>query len=72
MPPVLTITAHFDGKVFIPDHPVDLKPGQRLLLHIQSTQNSEPTQIHAGSAKGEVTISPDFDVPLDDFRVYRE
>jgi hypothetical protein len=69
---VLAITANFDGKVFIPDRPVDLKPGQRLLIHIQPTQNSEPTQIRAGSAKGEVTIAPDFDPPLHDLNEYRE
>ncbi len=69
---MVAITAHFDGKVFVPDQPVDLPPGQRLLLHIEATPSGVPAQIRAGSAKGEITIAADFDAPLDDFSEYRE
>jgi len=29
-----TITAHFDGKVIVPDEPVQLPVGERLQIHI--------------------------------------
>jgi hypothetical protein len=32
---MLAITAHFDGKVIVPDEPVDLPAGQPLVLHIE-------------------------------------
>ena len=32
----MTVTAHFDGKVIIPDEPLDLPPNQPLILQIQS------------------------------------
>jgi hypothetical protein len=30
-----TLTAHFDGKVIVPDEPVQLPVGQRLQVHIE-------------------------------------
>ena len=32
-----TIIAHFDGKVIIPDEPVNLPVGQRLQVHLEVT-----------------------------------
>ena len=29
----LTVNAHFDGKVIVPDEPLDLRPNQALILH---------------------------------------
>ena len=31
----MTVTAHFDGKVFVPDEPLDLPANQALILQIQ-------------------------------------
>lgn len=31
----MTVSAHFDGKVIIPDEPLDLRPNQALILQIQ-------------------------------------
>ena len=31
----MTVSAHFDGKVIVPDEPLDLPPNQALILHIQ-------------------------------------
>ncbi len=31
----MTISAHFDGKVIVPDEPLDLPPNQALILQIQ-------------------------------------
>jgi hypothetical protein len=31
----MTVHAHFDGKVIVPDEPLDLPPNQALILQIQ-------------------------------------
>ena len=31
----MTVSAHFDGKVIIPDEPLDLRPNQALIVQIQ-------------------------------------
>ncbi|HXP88661.1 MAG TPA: hypothetical protein VN841_28280 [Bryobacteraceae bacterium] len=31
----MTVNAHFDGKVIIPDEPLDLPPNQALIVQIQ-------------------------------------
>jgi hypothetical protein len=35
-----TIRAHFDGKVFVPDEPVDLQPQQAVVVHLEGTDHS--------------------------------
>ena len=30
----MTVIAHFDGKVIVPDEPLDLRPNQALRVHI--------------------------------------
>jgi hypothetical protein len=37
-----TIAAHFDGKVIVPDGPVDLPAGQRLTVRIEPAPPAEP------------------------------
>ena len=32
---MVAIKGHFDGKVFVPDEPVDLPRGQAVVLHVQ-------------------------------------
>ncbi|HEX3743347.1 MAG TPA: hypothetical protein VHW09_05445 [Bryobacteraceae bacterium] len=32
----MTVNAHFDGKVIVPDEPLDLLPNQALILQIQT------------------------------------
>jgi len=31
----VTVRAHFDGKVIVPDEPLDLRPNQSLRIHIE-------------------------------------
>jgi hypothetical protein len=31
----VTVSAHFDGKVIVPDEPLDLPPNQALRVHIE-------------------------------------
>ncbi len=37
-----TIAAHFDGRVIVPDGPVDLPAGQRLTVRIETAPATEP------------------------------
>lgn len=32
----MTVSAHFDGKVIVPDEPLDLPPNQALIVQIQA------------------------------------
>lgn len=36
------VPAVFDGKVLVPDHPVDLQPGKKYLLIIEEAPPDEP------------------------------
>ena len=69
---MVAITGHFDGKVIVPDGPIDLPRGQRLLVHIEPAPKAQSQTIQSGSAKGEIEISEDFEAPLDDMNEYRE
>ena len=33
---MVALKAHFDGKVIVPDEPVNLAPNQRLIIHIET------------------------------------
>jgi hypothetical protein len=37
---MISLRAHFDGKVLIPDNPIDLRDGLRLTLHIDVAEAS--------------------------------
>ena len=32
---MMTVNAHFDGKVIVPDEPLDLRPNQALIVQIE-------------------------------------
>ena len=36
----MTVHAHFDGKVIIPDEPLDLRPNQALIVQIQPLEGA--------------------------------
>jgi hypothetical protein len=37
----VTVSAHFDGKVIVPDEPLDLPPNQALILQIQTVRSKD-------------------------------
>jgi hypothetical protein len=39
----MTVTAHFDGKVIIPDEPLDFPPNQALIVRIEAVGANSPT-----------------------------
>ncbi len=38
---MIAINAHFDGKVIVPDEPVDLRPNQALVVRIEPKGKDE-------------------------------
>lgn len=70
---MVTVKAHFDGKVFVPDEPVEslsLRPGTQADVHVNTDAVPQPERVF-GSGKGSVLyMAPDFDEPLEDFKDY--
>jgi hypothetical protein len=38
---MVTVNAHFDDKVLVPDEPLDLRPNQALIVQIQPVEGSD-------------------------------
>jgi hypothetical protein len=36
----MTVNAHFDGKVIVPDEPLDLRPNQALIVQIEPLEGA--------------------------------
>jgi hypothetical protein len=51
---MMTIKAHFDGKVFVPDEPVNLPPNQRVVFYVEVV-NAEGV---SGSPPAEESLAP--------------
>ena len=67
------MTAHFDGKVIVPDEPVHLPVGKRLRIVVEVEPSADAPRRLLGTMKGTVEyMAPDFDAPLDDFKEYME
>ena len=63
------ISAHFDGQVIVPEEPLLLTPGEKVRITIEREEAAQLPQSRrqAGSAQGQVWISPDFNAPLPEF-----
>jgi hypothetical protein len=70
---MVAIKGHFDGKVFVPDEPVDLPRGQAVVLHVQRAPASADrangqTLLDALSPFiGSVSMPPDWSVEHDHY-----
>jgi hypothetical protein len=68
---MIKLTAHFDGKVIVPDEPLALKPNQRVCIQIEPIERPpQPApKRRLGLQRGAVLyIASDFDAELrDDF-----
>jgi hypothetical protein len=40
---MVTVSAHFDGRVIVPDEPLDLPPNQALILQIERVDGAVPS-----------------------------
>ncbi len=50
---MVTLNAHFDGKVIVPDEPLALKPNQKLRISIEPIETTDPDS----AAGGKVDLS---------------
>ena len=72
---MVQLSGHFDGKVFVPDEPVDLPVGRsvRILVEADATEPSgSPSRKSLfGACRGMFRVAEDFDEPLEGFAAYR-
>jgi predicted DNA-binding antitoxin AbrB/MazE fold protein len=63
------ISAHFDGQVIVPEESLLLTPGEKVRVTIEREEVAQAPQSRrqAGSARGQVWLSPDFDALLPEF-----
>jgi hypothetical protein len=71
-----TILAHFDGHVIVPEEPLPLVPGEKVRVTIERESSmpavaTKPRPSLLGILEGRVSISDDFNEPLDAFKEYR-
>ena len=55
----MTIKAHFDGKVFVPDEPLDLPKDQKVLLEVKAAPTEEHKALTAGDLLEIVRSNPE-------------
>jgi len=67
------ISAHFDGRVIVPDEPLSLQPGEKVRVTIERDADSKSPQPRrqAGGLKGKIRLGERFDDPLPDFEEYK-
>jgi hypothetical protein len=51
------LTAHFDGKVIVPDKPLQLPPGQRLRVQIETIEADEYPLTQIGNLATDMGVS---------------
>jgi len=57
----MTIKAHFDGKVLVPDEPVNLPEGKALVVHVEeATTAQQPDDSQAGGMTAGELLKSDF------------
>ncbi len=75
---MVTLNAHFDGKVFVPDEPLALKPNQRVRIQVEPIESPAPHDPKPKRMFGQqpdlvISMSPDWDEPLpDDFWAHND
>jgi hypothetical protein len=62
---MIAINAHYDGKVIVPDEPVDLIPNQALIVRIETKSLNEPPIPESALAWLVANASDSTDVPSD-------
>ena len=56
---MIAVKAHYDGKVLIPDEPVDLPKNEPLLVHIEFARKKKPQGIAALQWLAENAVADD-------------
>ncbi|MDZ4820020.1 MAG: antitoxin AF2212-like protein [Planctomycetota bacterium] len=67
------ISAHYDGRVIVPDEPLSLQPGEKVRVTIERDSEAKQPQPRrrAGGLKGKIRIGEKFAEPLPDFEEYK-
>lgn len=63
---MIAIKAHFDGKVLVPDEPLELPKDTPLIVEIKTADFPQTTRTPGLSRGSVMWISDDFDDPLPD------
>ncbi|HZZ41341.1 MAG TPA: hypothetical protein VFE58_00250 [Tepidisphaeraceae bacterium] len=68
---MIVLNAHFDGKVIVPDEPLNLPPNQKVRIELEPIETPAPLVPKPlrilGQQPGVVTfLAPDWDAPLPD------
>jgi hypothetical protein len=62
-----TVKARFDGRVFVPEEPVNLPVGHVVEVPLETEGKPQP---HFGSCKGKLIVLVEDDDHLEDFKDY--
>ena len=65
MSSAISIKAHFDGKVIVPDEPVDLPLSQALIVRIEADNGMGPPEGHSALAWLEINAIDSASLPTD-------
>jgi len=68
---MVSLNAHFDGKVIVPDEPLDLRPNQRVRIQIEAIDSgresaAKPRRVFGRQPGAFTHVAPDFNEPLPD------
>ena len=62
---MIAINAHYDGRVIIPDEPIDLPPNQPLIVQIETKGVDQPSARESALAWLAANASESADIPPD-------
>ena len=62
---MVAIKGHYDGKVFVPDEPVDLPRNQSVILHVQATPAPTAPAGNGGFLKTLESLIGSVEAPVD-------
>jgi len=62
---MITFNAHYDGRVIIPDEPIDLPPNQALVVQIETRSAEQPPARESALAWLAANASESPDLPSD-------
>ena len=72
---MVQLSGHFDGKVFVPDEPVDLPVGRSVRILVEAdAEEAAPAPSRStlfGACRGMFRVADDFGAPLEAFAEYK-
>ena len=68
---MIALNAHFDGKVIVPDEPLDLPANQRVRIQVEPIEptaaaGSKPRRVLGQQRDLVIHLAPDWEAPLPD------